>query len=151
MDISNTGTVGQELGRTVTNQSNCDCSVNDGTNNLKAFEKESPIANKIQVDKEVKQEKTENDVVIESDRGENCETLNGISGTEIVTGKKETRINSLNPVASGEQVHDSESIRNQIEKVTDDEKDDTCNSESRVVTVEKETRANSLIPVASGE
>ena len=62
VDISNTGTVGQELGRTVTpNQSNCDCSVKDGTNNLKAFGKESPIANEIQVDKEVRQEKTEND------------------------------------------------------------------------------------------
>ena len=67
VDISNTGTVGQELGRTVTNQSNCDCSVKDGTNNLKVFEKESPIVNEIQVDKEVRQEKTENDVVIESD------------------------------------------------------------------------------------
>ena len=99
----------------------------------------------------MRQEKTENDVVIESDRGENCETLNGISGTEIVTGEKETRINILNLAAIGEQVHDSESGRNQIEKVTDDDKDDECNSESRVVTVEKETRANSLNPVASGE
>ena len=99
----------------------------------------------------MRQEITENDVVIESDRGENCETLNGISGSEIVTGEKETRINSLNPVASGEQFHDNESGRNQIEKVTDDDKDDACNSESQVVTVEKETRANSLIPVASGE
>ena len=35
--------------------------------------------------------------------------------------------------------------------MTDDDKDDECNSESQVVTVEKETRANSLIPVASGE
>ena len=151
VDISNTGTVGQELGRTVTNQSNCDCSVKDSTNNLKAFGKESPIANEIQVDKEVRQEITENDVVIESDRGEICETLNGISGTEIVTGEKETRINSLNLVAIGEQFHDSESGRNQIEKVTDNDKDDECNSESRVVTVEKETRANRFIPVASGE
>ena len=66
-DISNTGTVGQELGRTVMNQSNCDCSVTDSANNLKAFGKESPIANEIQVDKEVRKEKTENDVVIESD------------------------------------------------------------------------------------
>ena len=150
-DISNTGTVGQELGRTVMNQSNCNCSVKDSTNNLKAFEKESPIANEIQVDKEVRQEKTENDVVIESDTGENGETLNGISGTEIVTGEKETRTNSPNLVAIGEQVHDSESGRNQMEKATDNDKDDECNSESRVVTVEKETRANSLIPVASGE
>ena len=133
------------------NQSNCDCSVKDGTNNLKAFGKESPIANEIQVDKEVRQEKTENDVVIESDRGENCKTLNGISGSEIVTGEKKTRINSLNPVVIGEQFHDSESGRNQIKKVTNDDKDDACNSESQVVTVEKETRANSLIPVASGE
>ena len=65
-DISNTGSVGQELRRTVTNPSNCDCSVEDGTNNLKAFGKESPIENEIQVDKEVRQEKTENVVVIES-------------------------------------------------------------------------------------
>ena len=79
MDINNTGTVGQELGRTVRNQSNCNCSVKDGTNNLKACGKESSIVNEIQVDKEVRQEKTENDVVIESDRGENCEILNGIS------------------------------------------------------------------------
>ena len=97
MDISNTGSVGQELGRKVTNPSNCDCSVKDGTNNLEAFGKESPIANEIQVDKEVRQEITENVVVIESDRGKNCETLNFISGSEIVTGEKETRINSLNP------------------------------------------------------
>ena len=69
VDISNTGTVGQELARPVTNQSNCDYSVKDGTNNLKSFEKESPIANEIQVDKEMRQEKTENDVVIESDAG----------------------------------------------------------------------------------
>ena len=132
VDISNTGTVGQKLGRTVTNQSNCDCSVKDGTNNLKAFRKESPIANEIQVDMEVRQEKTKNDVVIEIDRGENCETLNGISVTEIVTEEKETRINrsSLNLVAIGKQFHDSESGRNQIEKVTDDDKDDACNSES---------------------
>ena len=151
VDISNTGSVGQELGRKVTNPSNCDCSVKDSTNNLKAFGKESPIANEIQVDKEVRQENTENVVVIESDRGENCETLNFISGSEIVTGEKETRINSLNLVAIDEQFHDSESSRNQIEKVTNDDKDDACNSESQVVTVEKETRANSLIPVASGE
>ena len=39
----------------------------------------------------------------------------------------------------------------QIQKVTYDDKDHTCNSESRVVTVEKETRANSHIPVKSGE
>ena len=78
----------------------------------------------------MRQEKTENVIVIESDRGENCETLNFISGSEIVTGEKETRINSLNPVAIGEQFHDSESGRNQIEKVTDDDKDDACNSES---------------------
>ena len=57
----------------------------------------------------------------------------------------------VNLVAIGEQFHDSKSSRNQIEKVTDNDKDDACNSESRVVTVEKETRANSLIPVASGE
>ena len=151
MDISNTGTVGQELGRTVMNQSNSDCSVKDGTNNLKAFGKESPIANEIQVDKEVRQEKTENDVVFESDRGEICETLNGISGTEIVTGEKETRINNVNLVAIGEQFHDSESGRNQIEKVTDNDKDDECNLESHAVTVEKETIANRFIPVASGE
>ena len=112
VDISNTGSVGQELGRKVMNPSNCDCSVNDGTNNLKAFGKESPIANKIQVDKEVRQEKTENVVVIESDRDENCETLNFISGSEIVTAEKETRINSLNPVAIGEQFYDSEIGRN---------------------------------------
>ena len=129
VNISNTGTVGQELGRTVMNQSNCDCTVKDSTDNLKAFGKESPIANEIQVDKEVRQEKTENDVVIESDRGENCETLNGISGTEIVTGERETRINSLNLVAIGELFHDSESGRNKIEKVTDDDKDAECNSQ----------------------
>ena len=99
----------------------------------------------------MRQEKRESVVVIESDRGENCETLNFISGSKIVTGEKETRINSLNPVAIGEQFHDSESSRNKIKKVTDDDKDDACNSESQVVTVEKETRANSLIPVASGE
>ena len=130
VDISNPGSVGQELGRKVTNPSNCDFSVKDSTNNLKAFGKESPLANEIQVDKEVRQEKTENVVLIESDRGENCETLNFISGSEIVTGEKETRINSVNPVAIGEQFHDSESGRNQIEKVTDDDKDDACNSES---------------------
>ena len=78
----------------------------------------------------MRQEKTENAVVIESDRGEKCETLNFISGSEIVTGEKETRINSFNPVAIGEKFHDSESGRNQIEKVTDDDKDDLCNSES---------------------
>ena len=151
VDISNTGSVGQELGRRVTNPSNCDCSVKNGTNNIKAFGKESPIANEIQVDKEVRQEKTENDVVIESDMGENCETLYFISGSEIVTEEKDTRINSLNPVAIGEQFHGSKSGRNQIEKVTDDDKDDACNSESRVVTVEKETRANSIIPVVRCE
>ena len=43
--------VGQELERTVTNPSNCDCSVKDSTNNLKAFGKELPIANEIQVDR----------------------------------------------------------------------------------------------------
>ena len=90
----------------------------------------------------MRQEKKEKVVVIESDRGENCETLNFIRGIEIVTGEKERRINSVNPV---------ESSRNKIKKVTDDEKDDASNSESRVVTVEKETRANSLIPVASSE
>ena len=142
VDISNTGSVGQELGRKVMNPSNCDSSVKDGTNNIKAFGKESQIANEIQVDKEVRQEKKEKVVVIEIDRGENCETLNFISGSEIVTGEKERRINSLNPV---------ESSRNKIEKVTDDDKDDASNSQSQVVTVEKETRANSLIPVASGE
>ena len=57
MDISNTGSVGQELGRKITNPSDCDCSVKDGTNNIKAFRKESRIANEIQVDKEVRQEK----------------------------------------------------------------------------------------------
>ena len=128
MDIINTGSVGQELGRTVMNPSNCDCSVKDCTNNLMAFGKESPIENEIQVDKEVWQEKTENVFVIGSDRGENCETLNFISGSEIVTGEKETRINSLSLVAIGEQFHDSESGRNQIEKVTDDDKDDASNS-----------------------
>ena len=70
---------------------------------------------------------------------------------KIVTGEKETRINSLNLVAIGEQFHDSESGRNLLEKVTDNDKDDECNSESRVVTVEKETRANRFILVASGE
>ena len=99
----------------------------------------------------MRQDKTENDVVIEMDRGENCDTVNGISGSQIVTGEKETRINSLNPVAIGKQFHDSESGRSQIQKLTYDDKDDTCNSESSVVTVEKETIANSLVPVASGE
>ena len=36
------------------NPSNCDC-----TNNIKAFGKELPIANEIQVDKEVREDKTE--------------------------------------------------------------------------------------------
>ena len=89
----------------------------------------------------MRQEKKEK-VVIESDRGENCEILKFISGIEIVTGEKERRINSVNPVESG---------RNKKEKVTDNDKDDASNSESQVVTVEKETRANSIIPVASGE
>ena len=98
VDISNTGSVGQELGRKVMNPSDCDCSVKDGTNNIKASGKESRIANEIQVDKEVTQEKKEKVVVIESDRGENCETLNFISGIEIVTGEKERRINNVNPL-----------------------------------------------------
>ena len=142
VDISNTGSVWQELGRKVTNASDCDCSVKDGTNNTKAFKKESRIANEIQVDKVVRQEKKEKVVVIESDRGENCEILKLISGIEIVTGEKERRINSVNPVESG---------RNKIEKVTNDDRDDASNSESRVVTVEKGKRANSLIPDASGD
>ena len=142
VDISNTGSVWQELGRKVTNASDCDCSVKDGTNNTKAFEKESRIASEIQVDKVVRQEKKEKVVVIESDRGENCEILKLMSGIEIVTGEKERRMNSVNPVESG---------RNKIEKVTDDDRDDASNSESRVVTVEKEKRANSLIPDASGD
>ena len=65
--------------------------------------------------------------------------------------EKETTVNSLNPVASGEQFHDSECNRSPIQKVTYDDKDDTCNSESRIVTVDKETTVNSLIPVASVE
>ena len=130
MDISNTGAVGKELERTVINPSNCDCSLKDGTNNVKAFGKELPIANEIQVDKEVREDKTENNVVIETDMGENCDTVNGISGSQVVTTEKDTRINSLNPVASGEQFHDSESGRSQIQKVTYNDKDDTCNSES---------------------
>ena len=121
MNISNTGSVWQELGRKVTNASDCDCSVKDGTNNTKAFEKESRIANEIQVDKEVRQEKKEKVVVIESDRGENCEILKLMSGIEIATGEKERRTNSVNPVESG---------RNKIEKVTDDDRDDASNSES---------------------
>ena len=51
--------------------------------------------------------------------------------------EKETRTNSLIPVASGEQVvtcgeqsNDSGCHRSPIKKVTYDEKDDTCNSES---------------------
>ena len=139
MDISNTRSVGQELGRNVTNPSDCDCSVKDCTNNIKAFRIESRIAYEIQIDKKVRQEKKEKVVVIESDRDE---TLNFISGIEIVTGEKERRINSVYPVESG---------RNKIEKVTNNDKDDASYSESQVVTVEKETRENSLIPVASGE
>ena len=69
----------------------------------------------------MRQEKKEKVVVIKSDRGENCETLNFMSGIEIVTGEKERRINSLNPVESG---------RNKIEKVTNDDKDDASSSES---------------------
>ena len=69
----------------------------------------------------MRQEKKEKVVVIESDRGENCETFNFISGSEIVTGEKERRINSLNLVESG---------RNKIENVTEDDKDDASNSES---------------------
>ena len=130
MDISNTGAVGKELERTVKNPSNCDCSIKDGTNNLNTFGKELPIVNEIQVDKEVREDKTENDVVIESDRGENCNTVNGISGSQVVTAEKEITVNSLNPVAIGEQFHDSESGRTQIQIVTYDDKDDTCNSES---------------------
>ena len=83
MDISNTGSVWQELGRKVTNASDCDCSVKDGTNNTKAFEKESRIANEMQVDKVVRQEKKEKVVVIESDRGENCEILKLMSGMKL--------------------------------------------------------------------
>ena len=124
------------------NPSNCDC-----TNNIKAFGKELPIANEIQVDKEVREDKTENDVVIETARGENCDRVNDISGSQVVTAEKETTVNSLNPVAIGEQFHNSESSTSPIQEVIYDDKDDTCNSESRVVTVEKETNANSLIPV----
>ena len=127
VNISNTGSVRQELERKVTNASDCDCSVKDSTNNTKAFEKESRIANEIQVDKVVRQEKKEKVVVIDSDRGENCERLKLMSGIKIVTGEKERRINSVNPVESG---------RNKIEKVTDDDRDDASNSESRVVTLE---------------
>ena len=116
MDISNTGAVGKELERTVTNPSNCDCSLKDGTNNFKAFGKELPIVNEIHVDKEVREDKTENDVVIEIDRGENCDTVNGISGSQVVTTEKETTVNSLNPVAISKQFHDSESGRSQIQK-----------------------------------
>ena len=130
MDISKTGAVGKELERTVMNQSNGDCSIKDGTNNLKAFGKELPIANEIQVDKEVREDKTENDVIIETDRVENCDIVNGISGRQVVTEEKKTTLNSLNSVESGEQFHDSECDRSQIPKVTYDDKDDTCNSES---------------------
>ena len=90
----------------------------------------------------MREEKKEKVVVIESDRGENCETLKLMSGIKIVTGEKERRINSVNLV---------ESVRNKIEKVTDNDRDDASNSESRVVTVENEKRANSLIPNASGD
>ena len=65
MDISNTKAVGKELERTVMNPNNCDCLLKDGTNNLQAFGTELPIANEIQVDKEVREDKTENDVGIE--------------------------------------------------------------------------------------
>ena len=41
VNICNTGSVWQELGRKVTNASDCDCSVKDSTKNTKAFEKES--------------------------------------------------------------------------------------------------------------
>ena len=151
MDISNTKGVGKELQRTVKNPSNSDCLLKDSTNNLKAFGKELPIPNEIQVDKEVREDKTENDIVIKTDRGENCDTVNGISGSQVVTAEKETTVNSLNPVTVGEQFHESESIMSQIQKVIYDDKDHTCNSDSRVVTVEKETRANNHIPVESGE
>ena len=130
VDISNTKAVGKELERTVMNPSNRDCLLKDGTNNLKAFGKELPIANEILVDKEVREDKTENDVVIETNRGENCDTVNGISGSQVVTAEKETTVNDLNPVTVGEQFHDSESGMIQIQKVTYDDKDHTCNSES---------------------
>ena len=117
MDISNTKGVGKELERTVMNPSNCDCLLKGSTNNLKAFGKELPIANEIQVDKEAREDKTENDVVIETDRGENCDTVNGISGSQVVTAEKETTVNSLNLVTVGEQFHDSESGMSQIQKV----------------------------------
>ena len=149
--MNKSSAVGKKLEKTVTNQSNGDCSLKDSTNNPKAFGKELPITNEIQVDKEVREDKTENDVIIETDRGENCDIVNGISGSQVVTAEKETTVNSLNPVASGEKFLESECDRSPIQKVTYDDKDDTCNSESRVVTVEKETTANSLIPVASGE
>ena len=139
VDISNTKAVGKELERTVTNPSNCDCLLKDGTNNLQAFGEELPIANEHQVNKEVREDKTENDVVIETDRGENCDTVNGISGSQVVTVEKETTANSLDPVTVCEQFDESESGTSQIEKVTYDDKNNTCNSESRVVTVEKET------------
>ena len=130
VDISNTGAVGKELERTVMNPSNCDCLLKDGTNNLKAFGKELPFANEIQVDKEVSKDKTENDVVIQTDRGENCDTVNEISGSQVVTAEKETIVNSLNLVTVGEQFHDSESSTSQIQKVTYNDKDHICNSES---------------------
>ena len=158
VDISKTGPIGKELERTVMNQSKGDCSLKGRTNNLEAFGKELQIANEIQVDKEMREDKTENDVIIETDTDESCDIVNGISGSKVVTAEKETTVNSLNPVVSGEQVvtcgeqfHDSECDRSPIQKINYDDKDDTCNSDSRVVTVEKETTANTLIPVASGE
>ena len=90
----------------------------------------------------MRQEKKEKVVVIDSDRGKNCERLKLMSGITIVTGEKERKINSVNQVESG---------RNKIEKVTDDDRDDASNSESQVVTLENEKRANSLIPYASGD
>ena len=99
----------------------------------------------------MREDKTENDVVIETDRGENCDTVNGISGSQVVTAEKETTVNSLNPVTVGEQFHDSESGTSQIQKVTYNDKENICNSECLVVTVEKEIRANSHIPVESGK
>ena len=32
--------------------------------------------------------KTENDVVIETARGENCDTVNAISGSQVITAEK---------------------------------------------------------------
>ena len=85
----------------------------------------------------MREDKTENDVIIETDMGENCDIVNGISGSQVVTAEKETTVNVLHPVASGEQVvtcgeqfHDSECDRIPIQKVTYDDKDDTCISES---------------------